>query len=366
VQWQKQQGVKLDVVFNGGGSVAAGAEDPLTKAMVADKAQFRWVNHTYTHAYLGCVQDFTVVPWKCATDANGATQWASQAQIQSQISQNVAWARSKGITVDPAELVTGEHSGLKTLPQMPIDNPNLAPALAATGVTTIASDASRETTSRPVGPATTERRWPMNIYYNVGTSTEEVDEYNWLYTSRADGGSGVCEDNPTVTTCITPLSTTTGFTGYIVPTEARIAYSHVVSADPAPHYAHQSNLAEDRVLYPVLNAVLAKYRATYTSATPVVNGSLTDCGRQQKRLDTWHGRAADVEAYTTNGEVTVINHGSGALDVPLTTPTGTRSESIGLLGVLTVGTVYGQAYGAERSGWSTLGGGAQLRLRLAS
>ena len=50
----------------------------------------------------------------------------------------------------------------------------------------------------------------MNIYYNVGTKSEMADEYNWIYTSVANGGSGICENNP-LSTCIAPLNTTTGF-----------------------------------------------------------------------------------------------------------------------------------------------------------
>ena len=136
VAWQKTNGIKLDVAFNAAGSVEAGAADPLTARLLARKADLRWLNHTYSHPYLGCVQDFTVVPWRCATEpATGATRYAAQADIAAEITKNLDWARAKGITVDKRELVTGEHSGLRSLPQMPVDNPNLGPALQAAGVT---------------------------------------------------------------------------------------------------------------------------------------------------------------------------------------------------------------------------------------
>jgi hypothetical protein len=363
VQWQQANGVKLDIAFNGEGSVDAGATDPLTQSMLANKAQFRWLNHTYSHDYLGCVQDFSTTPWQCAT-TNGAIQWVSQADITNQIRNNVTWAQGKGIPLDATEVVTGEHSGLKSLPQMTTDNPNLAPALQTAGIRTLASDASRESTSRVVGPATTEPRWPMNIYYNVATVGEEVDEYNWIYTRRADGGSGICEDNPGTSTCISPLSTD-GFAGYIVPTETRIAYDHIVSTSPSPHYAHQSNLTEDRVLYPVLESVLAKYRATYTAATPVVNATLTACSLQRKRQNAWAPvrQTADVEAYTLDGRLTVVNHGS-TVDTPITVPAGTRTVTLSLLGVELLGGEYGDAYGTERSAWKSLAHNGQQLLRL--
>ncbi|MGI5179120.1 hypothetical protein ACQEVZ_22585 [Dactylosporangium sp. CA-152071] len=364
IAWQQANDLKLDIAFNGGGSVEAGAGDPLTTAMVNNKNQFRWINHTYEHPYLGCVQDFTVSPWKCATDGYGATRWTSQADITAQIKRNIDWAKSKGITVDAAELVTGEHSGLKTLPQMPADNPNLAPALNGTGVKYIASDASREQTTRAVGNAVTVPRYPMNIYYNVATKAEEVDEYNWIYTSRAHGGSGICENNP-ASTCITPLGAN-GFDTYIVPVEARIAYDHVVSTSPAPHYAHQSNLAEDRILYPVLDAVLARYTATYTSATPVVNPKFAETALQNKRQAAWAAalRSRAVEAYTLDGRVTVVNRGGGALDVPMTMPNGTKVISMSVLGIEVVGGNFGDPYGGERSTWRSLGRGASQQLRL--
>jgi hypothetical protein len=366
VQWQQQHGMKLDVVFNGDGSVEAGAGDPLTASMVAAKAQFRWINHTYSHQYLGCQQNFTVTPWSCVTDGYGTTQWVSQADIVAEITNNVKWAKDKGIAIDPSEVVTGEHSGLKTLPQMAVDNPNLAPALNTAGIKVLASDASRESTPRQVGNAVTVPRHPMNIYYNVATAGEETDEYNWLYTSRADGGSGICEDNPATSTCITPLDPATGFNGYIVPIESRIAYGHVVSGDPAPHYAHQSNLTEDRILYPVLDDVLDRYHATFTAATPIVNLGYSDIATQNARHASWAaGGHAAVEAYTLDGKVTVINHGA-ARDVPVTVPAGTKSVTVSLLGLEMTGSSFGDAYGGEQSTWKNVARGGQLTLRLPS
>ncbi len=362
-QWQTQQGIKLEMTFNGEGSADAGASDPLTTKLVTDRAQFRWLNHTYSHMYLGCVQDFTVTPWRCQTDASGKTVWVSQADIQSQVTDNLTWARGKGISVNANELVTGEHSGLVALPQVTQDNPNFAPALSAAGVTVVASDASRESAPRPVGAARTVPRHPLNVFYNVSTQADEVDEYNWLYTSAADGGSGICENNPT-STCIAPLSPSSGFSSYIVPVETGIMYGHVVSGDPDPHYVHQSNLTGDRIAYPVLSSVLSRYRTTYTSATPVLNPRMTDVSVQQNRTAAWASASASVEAYVQNGHVTVINHAAGSHAVPLTVPTGTRTTTVSLLGIEVLGGTYGTPYGPENSDWTTLGAGAQLQLRL--
>ncbi|MFH9721732.1 hypothetical protein ACH4M4_02025 [Streptomyces sp. NPDC017254] len=352
--WQKSSGLTLDMVYNGGQGEQWKTEhagsDPLTDRLVADRAQYRWINHTYTHPFLGCVQDNTVVPWQCAKNAQGATLWVSRAELSAQIRDNQNWAVRKGIAVDRSELVTGEHSGLRTLPQQPVDNPNLAGALADNGVKWAGSDNSREPQQRSIGTASgaakTVPRHPMNVYYNVGTAAEMADEYNWLYTAAADGGSGICESNP-LSTCLTePLPTTTGYADHIVPQEARTALSHVLGNDPRPHYVHQSNLAEERLLYPVLDRILTDYRGLFAPSAPLVNPAQRDVGTELTRRAAWDQAlaAGKVTAYRIGTAVTV-KAPSGVV-APLTAPEGTRKRL--LLGT----TVFGTAYAGTRSAWT--------------
>ena len=288
VAWQNANGFKLDMVFNGGGSdlwkadqIPPATVDPTLDAFTAagTENQFTWINHTYTHEFLGCIQVAPTVAgetWHCATPADTGSyfdpglvpdkettvngiRWMSQAEIVSQIQQNQAWATAHHLTnFDPTQLVTGEHSGLKTEPQQPDDSPLLAGAFADTGVAYTASDASREPASRLVGSTVTVPRHPMNIFYNAGTYGDEVSEYNWIYTSAVDGGSGICTANPATSTCITPLPDATpdqaknSFDSYIKPIEVRNALGFVLTNDPRPFFAHQSNLADDGILYPVV------------------------------------------------------------------------------------------------------------------
>jgi hypothetical protein len=254
---------------------------------------------------------------------------------------------NKGLPIDRAELVTGEHSGLKTLPQQPADNPNLAGALADTGVKWIASDNSREPEQRAIGNALTVPRHPMNVYYNVGTAAEMADEYNWIYTSRGDGGSGVCEDNPNSTCLDEPLDVTTGYAGHIVPQEARTALGHVLAGDPRPHYAHQSNLAEDRLLYPVMEKVLADYRALFADSTPLENPRQSAIGTEVQRRAAWQSALANgrVTAYRIGTTVTVT--APSGTQIPVTAPDGTKKQL--LLGT----TAFGTAYAGQRSAWTT-------------
>ncbi|MER5962528.1 hypothetical protein [Streptomyces sp. NPDC002057] len=353
--WQKSSGFTLDMVYNGGQGeqwkTEHGGADPLTDRLVADRAQYRWINHTYTHPFLGCVQDNTIVPWQCAKDAKGDTLWVSRAELSAQIRDNHNWAVRKGISVDRSELVTGEHSGLRTLPQQPVDNPNLAGALADNGVKWTGSDNSREPQQRSVGTASgaakTVPRHPMNVYYNVGTAAEMADEYNWIYTSRADGGSGVCESNPLSTCLAEPLPTSTGYADHIVPQEARTALSHVLGNDPRPHYVHQSNLAEERLLYPVLDRILADYRGLFAPSAPLVNPAQRDVGTELTRRAAWDQAVAagKVTAYRIGTAVTV--KAPAGVAAPVTAPEGTRKRL--LLGT----TAFGGAYAGTRSAWTT-------------
>ncbi|MFE9257143.1 hypothetical protein [Streptomyces sp. NPDC006879] len=348
--WQAATGFTMDMVFNAGAGeewkAENGGADQLTARLLADRAKYRWINHTYTHPFLGCLQDTSTVPWTCEKDAGGATRWTSRSEISAQIRDNHEWALSKGLPVDRGELVTGEHSGLATLPQQPQDNPNLAGALADTGVKWIASDNSREPEQRPVGAARTVPRHPMNVYYNTGTKAEMADEYNWIYASSADGGSGVCETNPASTCLAAPLDPATGYDEYIVPQEVRIALRHVLANDPRPHYVHQSNLAEDRILYPVLDGILADYRSLYADNTPLVTPRHREVGTELQRRAAWNQALEDgrVTAYRIGSTVTV--RAPGGVDAPISAPEGTRKQL--LLGT----SVFGAAYAGQRSDWT--------------
>jgi hypothetical protein len=350
--WQASRDFTLDLLFNAAGSVEAtndgGGPDPLTDALLAARTSFRWTNHTYGHEFLGCVQDFSVRPWRCATDpVGGVVSYASQALIEAEIGANLAWAATNDLPVDPGELVTGEHSGMRLLPQQPDDNPNLAPALAAAGIGWLGGDNSRDRDQRRIGTALTVPRHPMNVFYNVATAAEEVDEYNWIYTSRADGGSGVCGDHPETVTCIEPLDPATGYQATIVPVETRIALSHVLGNDPRPHFVHQSNLAEERIIYPLLDSILSRYRAAFADTTPVVSQRLAANGLELRRQAAWGAGAAAVTAYLLDGVVTI--EAPAGIDVPVTVPEGTRLAGPS-------GPLFGEPYAGARSGYHRTGG----------
>ncbi len=297
VAWQKASGLRLDLAFNG---AAAASYPSLAAALIGAKQSFGWINHTYTHLNLNTLDTAT---------------------ISGEIAQNIAFGKANRLPFDRTELVTGEHSGLS--------NPNLAQALADNGIAFTASDASREAGQRLIGSTLTVPRHPTNVFYNVGTKAEQLDEYNYVYYEACVSG------------CLAAPATWDQY----VANEVAIMFRHVAMNDAYPHYAHVSNLAEDAVLLPVVDALLAKYRSLFTAA--IVDPTLSDAGLQVKRQAAWQAAldAGQVSARLSKGKVSVS--APAGLDVPLT---GTKKVD---------------QYGAERSGWKTSDGSLQLKVATA-
>jgi hypothetical protein len=351
VNWQKQHNFTLEFLFNGGASARfqVNGTDPLLAAFQPVASQFWWINHTYTHAWLGCVQNLTVSPWQCVTDSGGNTEYVDLNTIQGEIENNVQWAQQNGIPMSTTEFAPGEYSGLRILPQQPDDNPNLVDAIDADGIQWVAMDASREPVMRPVGTALGLPRHPIDVFYNVATKADETSEYNWIYDSAADGGSGVCQTSG-VSTCIAPLSLKTGWASYILPTQIRTMLGAVLGNDPRPFYMHQSNLTGDRLGYPLMDGVLSDYKSVFAGNTPIINQRMSADGEALSEQDTWAQTlsAGSVSGYIQGNTVTIT--GPSGTSVPVTVPAGTRVGSA-------KGAVFGTAYAGERSGYTTLGAG---------
>jgi len=192
-------------------------------------------------------------------------------------------------------------------------------------------------------------RYPMNVFYNAGRTSEQIDEYNWIYTRRSDGGSGICETAANSTCLPEPLDTETGYADYVVPLEARIGLGHVLANDPRPHFIHQSNLAEDRIAYPVLNRILDDYAALYADNTPLVNLRQREIGAELRDRAAWNAAVAagKVTAYRIGDTVTV--QAPNGVHVTATMPAGTRQNQ--LLGT----SEFGSPYAGAVSGWTEPG-----------
>jgi hypothetical protein len=352
VNWEQQHNFEIEYLFNGGASARfqVNGTDPLLTAFKPVASQFWWINHTYTHAWLGCIQDFTVNPWQCALDSNGNTEYVDEPTIQGEIENNVTWAQQNGIPMSTTEFAPGEYSGLRLLPQQPDDNPNLVDAINQDGIQWVAMDASREPAMRPIGNALGLPRHPIDVFYNVATKADETSEYNWIYDSTADGGSGVCQTS-TVQTCLAPLNLKTGWSSFILPTQIRTMFGAMLENDPRPFYMHQSNITGDRLGYPLMNGVLSDYRSVFAGNTPIVNQRMSADGEALNAQDIW---AQTLSAGTVSGYIqgnTVTITGPSGTSVPVTVPDGTKVGT-------SKGAVFGTAYGGERSDYATLGSGA--------
>jgi hypothetical protein len=345
VQWEKQNHFKIEFLYNGGASqrFAKNGVDSLLVATKPVASWFYWVNHTWTHAYFGCTQNFKVVPWQCV-QSNGKIQWAASVDlVYSQTNKNFEWAKQEGIPAQPGLLASGEYSGLLILPQQPVDNPNMLQAMADDHIKWIVLDASRDPDMRPVGPALGIPRHPIDVGFDVSTVDNEVNEFNWYNDSKADGGSGLCETSKT-TMCRQPLGDS-GWLSVIVPGQVQIVYSAVLNNDPRPFFMHQSNLTGDRLGYPVMDGVLDAYRAVFNSTAPIVNDPSIKDGEALRNQQYWANavKAGLITAWVQGNTVTVS--GPKGTPVPLTAPAGTK------LGAA----AFGRSYSHEVSGFTTLG-----------
>jgi Putative Ig domain len=271
--------------------------------------------------------------------------------IDQEIGLDQAFAKANGLTnYTPAAVVTGEHSG--------IENPNMPGALADTGITTFAQDASRQPQQYSLGAALGAPRYPNNIYYNAANWPDELNEYNTLYVAQGDSldnstfpsETGHCADT-NATTCLSAPATEAS----LLASESHIMLSHVLDNNPRVQYDHQTDLIGPATengqdygytLLDLINDMLSQYNTWYNTDSPL--DQMTDVTEAQTLAEqsAW-GTAETGGNYTasvTNGTVTVTNNGA-AVNVPLTVPTGTTVN----------GAAFGQSYGGDLSDWVNLG-----------
>jgi hypothetical protein len=100
-----------------------------------------------------------------------------------------------------------------------------------------------------------------------------------------------------------------------------------MSNDPCPHYFHQSNLASGngdpseaggRVFYALLDAVLALNQRYVRAEVPLMQPSLSEIGRLLLSRMSWNAarQTESVGGYVQGPQVTIVNRGADALDVP--------------------------------------------------
>ena len=169
----------------------------------------------------------------------------------------------------------------------------------------------------------------MNVFYNASTAASETDEYNWIYNSKANGGSGLCETSGNSTCLSAPLDENTGYTSYIVPLETRIDLGHVLNNDPRPHFIHQSNVFR-RGPYRVPGA--EQHRTSTRSWTvtppPGLNISEASIGTELQKRSAFATAVAggQVTGYRIGSTVTVS--APSGVQIEATMPTGTTQKQL--------------------------------------
>ena len=290
-----------------------------------------------------------------------ATSTTADSSIEQEIGLNQAFAAANGLpNYTSAAVVTGEHSG--------IESPNMPAALAGTGVTTFATDASRQPNPYSLtsgsNTALSAPRYPSNIYYNASNWPDEINEYDTLYTAPTVNlgnatyptETGHCAASGATTCATTPPNETT-----ILASESRIMLSHVLANNPRVGYAHQTDLIGPATsngadygytILTLINNMLSQYQS-WTSAPLVQMTDVTDAQTLAEQ-SAWAtaNTAGTVKASETNGVVTVTNSGTSTVSVPVTAAAGTTEGTAS----------WGTTYGGSQSDWVSLAPGASLTL----
>lgn len=232
--------VQLELAFNGVGADLAG--DPLTQAVVANAAEFGFINHTFQALQMDRLcDDFgaNCVP----TDFDTAF---------AEISDNAQRWVELGLP-DPERalisLLTDSHSGIEDrlgtddlgddIPFPEGFNPEFGRAVEALGVRLLAADASRDNQATiqqvPGFEIALLPRYPTSVFYNVTNPAELESEYNYIFHgSYLEEGLDPCAAPEAL---CEPRSY-----DEILDAEAELALRHMLSSQPFPHYFHQSNL----------------------------------------------------------------------------------------------------------------------------
>jgi hypothetical protein len=270
-------------------------------------------------------------------------------------------------------LASGLPSSSEAVESAYPQNPALTPAFSGVAIKYFGADASKPypnpaipgstAAAYPAGATFTDGgaqavpRYPTNIYYNVSTEAQEVDEFNTLYTSVGEGGK--CVDSA-VTTCQSKPAT---FADVVNDVDTNM-FQHLMGNDPRPHYFHQPNMMGsppagppttgtppatapskgDGLFYSVVNPLVEEYEKYFNA--PIEQPTLAQAGALLAEQSEWSAtaEAGRASAYIEGNQVTIQNSTAAEINLPLT----------GIVGV-------GSLYGGIQSGWTGAPVGASIR-----
>ncbi len=288
-------GVRLELAFNGEGASGIYQPDTLTPMVRTLQSSFNWVSHTYSH------ENLDPLDYATATSELARNNTVATTQLRFSSYQKDA-------------LVQPDISGLS--------NPQFLLAARDFGIRYLISDTSRPGGGNPTPNAgfynafqpsiLVVPRRPTNLFYNLSTPAEFVDEYNFYY-----GPGGVWAYWPR------PLSY-----AEIVDHESDNLLGYLLSWDTDPWMFHEPNLrAYDGVhslLGDLLDATFTKYQAV--SNLPIRNLSEHDIGLQMARRMAYNASGATGTLVPcTSLTLTVRN----AATIPVTGVVTGTSETYG-------------------------------------
>lgn len=320
--------IKLEMPFNGSGyeidaiTGLPNAADPLSVAIRVNSLPFRWINHTWNHAWLNEKSDplYPTVPLLTA------------AQMQAEFQQNDDLASGKSGSNRVTFLNYSKNAFIQ--PDVGgLENPVFWTAAKNYGFRYILMDTSKAyanfTPSRsavgPISPNTGYYsslesanpqiliipRYPTNLFYNVSTPDEWTSEYNSFYATLppAQGGIG-----------------TTSTYSDILNRESEVLLRYMLKYGVNSWMFHQSNLraystGNNSLLSDLLDAVISKYKAMYT--LPIQSPSQVEIGQiMQARMAYNTAISAGLTGRVVRGAVgssmELKNSSSLAASVPVT------------------------------------------------
>lgn len=296
--------------------------DTLTTRVVADKANFKWLSHTYDH--------------------QGMDDMTYDQALTNEMVANDNVRNKMGLpNYDKTTMVTPVISGLY--------NADVLAALQAYGLIYLVSDTSRPTP--PVGAKCEPGAWPMpsfnsgkqncvnpniyevprystSLYYNVSTPAEWTAEYNHFY-----GANGIAPY---------PWGYDLTYAEVLDKTSDVLA-SYLLTYDARPWMFHASNMraydGTHSLLGDLMDATLAKYNKYYTNL-PIRSPSLKETGDLMKRR----------QVYNESGVKAVLKPGVG---IVLTATTANGQPVVVPLTGLAFGAST-EAYGGQTTSYVTL------------
>ena len=305
--------VKINFAFVGSGTNPGRYPgDTLLPAVQANKAEFGFINHTFSHYDLDCGATAT-----CA----GAFK-ATAADIEREIDENITRGRELGLTSDWDTMVQPDVSGVNKTP-----GSDAVAAAAHAGIRYWISDTSRPGQANPAfnvgirpqgddGRIYVVPRHPTNLFFDDSTPAQWVDEYNHTY---APGGT-LCAQ----TTCFDAPQTYE----QILDHESDVMLRYLLTGDDDPIMFHTPNTraydGKHSLLTDLLDSTLAKYDALMT--TPIAAPTFKDVGLAQKAREAFDAAGLTATLLPGNRLSLHVDH---AATIPLTgVRSGSRQETL--------------------------------------